>query len=58
VPHEVARETEPRAGAADVEHVATISRRYRLTAAVTPAEESAWPLLLAREGVWAVLHPR
>lgn len=38
--------------------VATISRRYRLTAAVTPAEESAWPLLLAREGLRAVLHPR
>lgn len=38
--------------------VATIAQRYRMTAPVTPAEESAWPLLLAREGVRAVLHPR
>ncbi len=38
--------------------VATISRRYRLEAAVTPADQSAWPLLLAREGLRAVIHPR
>ena len=38
--------------------VATIARRYRLEAAVTPADQSAWPLLLAREGLRAVLHPR
>jgi cytochrome P450 len=38
--------------------VATIVRRYRLEAAITPADQSAWPLLLAREGLRAVIHPR
>jgi cytochrome P450 len=38
--------------------VATIARRYRLEAAVTPAHQSAWPLLLAREGLRAVIHTR
>jgi cytochrome P450 len=38
--------------------VATIARHYRLEAAVTPADQSAWPLFLAREGLQAVIHPR
>jgi cytochrome P450 len=38
--------------------VATIARRFRLEAAVTPADESAWPLLLAREGFRAVIRTR
>jgi len=38
--------------------VATIARRYRLAAAVTPADQSTWPLLLARDGLRAVIHPR
>jgi cytochrome P450 len=38
--------------------VATIARHYRLEAAVTPSDQSAWPLLLAREGLRAVIHPR
>ena len=38
--------------------VATIARRYRLEAAVTPADQSAWPLFLAREGLQAVIYPR
>jgi cytochrome P450 len=38
--------------------VATIVRRYRLEAPVTPADQSAWPLLMARDGLRAVIHPR
>ena len=38
--------------------LATIVRRFRLEAAVTPADQSAWPQLLANEGLRAVVFTR
>lgn len=38
--------------------MATIARRFRLEAPVTPADQEAWPLLMARGGLHATIHRR